>query len=62
VLFGLTKFGIAPPYGPSGYQSDMPAFGSTLSDQQIWDVLAYIKSRWSPRVREIQVKVGKRGS
>lgn len=57
VLFGLTKFGIAPPYGPPGYQSDMPAFGSTLSDQQIWDVLAYIKSRWSPRVREAQSKM-----
>ncbi len=51
-LFGLTKFGLTPPYGPAGYQSDMPAFGSVLSDQQIWDVLAYIKSRWSPRPRE----------
>ena len=59
-LFGLTKFGIAPPYGPPGYQSDMPAFGSTLSDQQIWDVLAYIKSRWSPRARETQMKIPKK--
>ncbi len=57
VLFGLTKFGITPPYGPPAYQSDMPAFGSTLSDQQIWDVLAYIKSRWSPRAREAQMKM-----
>ncbi len=52
ILFGLT-----PPYGPPAYQSDMPAFGSTLSDQQIWDVLAYIKSRWSPRARETQSKM-----
>lgn len=44
VLFGLTKFGITPLYGSSGYQSDMRASGSMLSDQQIWDVLAYIKA------------------
>lgn len=60
VLFGLTKFGLMPPYGPPAYQSDMPAFGSTLSDQQIWDVLAYIKSRWSPRARETQMKMTKK--
>jgi len=59
-LFGLTKFGLTPPYGPSGYQSDMPAFGSVLSDQQIWDVLTYIKSRWSPRAREVQMKMQKK--
>jgi mono/diheme cytochrome c family protein len=60
VLFGITKFGLTPPYGPAAYQSDMPAFGSTLSDQQIWDVLAYIKSRWSPRAREAQMKMKKK--
>ena len=59
-LFGLTKFGLTPPYGPPGYESDMPAFGSMLSDQQIWDVLAYIKSHWSPRVREVQLKMQKK--
>ena len=60
LLFGVTKFGLTPPYGPPGYQSDMPAFGSTLSDQQIWDVLAYIKSRWSPRTRDVQMKMQKK--
>src|SRR5512133_59908 len=50
ILFGITKVGVAPPYAPEGYQSDMPAFGRTLTDKQIWDVLAYIKSRWSPRM------------
>lgn len=63
LLFGLTKFGLTPPYGPAGYQSDMPAFGATLSDQQIWDTLAYIKSRWSARSRDAQAQMqGKRGS
>ena len=61
VLFGITKFGLTPPYGPAGYRSDMPAFGTTLSDQQIWDVLAYIKSRWSPRTRETQSKIPRKG-
>lgn len=56
VLFGITKFGLTPPYAPPGYASDMPAFRDTLSDQQIFDVLAYIKSRWSPRAREAQAQ------
>ena len=59
VLFGITKGGVAPPYGPPGYQSDMPAFGATLTDRQIWDVLAYIKSRWSPRALEAQAQTTK---
>jgi mono/diheme cytochrome c family protein len=57
ILFGITKFGLSPPFGPPGYQSDMPAFGSVLADQQIWDVLAYIKSRWSARAREAQAQI-----
>jgi mono/diheme cytochrome c family protein len=61
LLFGLTKFGLTPPYGPPAYQSDMPAFGKTLSDQQIWDALAYIKSRWSARSREVQMRMQTKG-
>ena len=48
VLFGITKNGIAA-YAPPGYQSDMPAFAGKLSDDQIWAVLAYIKSHWHSR-------------
>ena len=59
ILFGITKVGVAPPYAPPGYQSDMPAFAAKLTDQQIWDVLAYIKSRWSPRAREAQAQIQK---
>lgn len=62
VLIGIIKVGVAPPYAPQGYQSDMPAFGGTLSDHQIRDVLAYIKSRWSPRMREAQAQIQKRQS
>jgi mono/diheme cytochrome c family protein len=51
VLFGITKNGVRPPYGPPDYQSDMPAFAGVLTDDEIWNVLAYIRSRWSPAVR-----------
>ncbi|MFZ3584459.1 c-type cytochrome [Loktanella sp. DJP18] len=40
-----------------GYESDMPAFGSTLSDAEITDVLAYIKSTWPDRQRDFQAEV-----
>src|SRR2546430_8330535 len=32
VLFGITKYGLRPPYTPKNYESDMPAFGDKLSD------------------------------
>lgn len=52
MLFGITKFGVTPPYGPPGHQSDMPAFQSVLTDDEIRAVLAFIKSRWSPKVHD----------
>lgn len=58
-LFGLVKQGMKPPYASAGYQSDMPGFAETLSDQQIWDVLAYIKSRWPERIQKAQAQMGK---
>jgi len=60
ILVGITKIGVHPPYGPPGYESDMPAFGGTLTDQQIWEVIAYIKSRWSPRMLDAQIQITKR--
>ena len=61
VLFGITRQGLVPgKYAPPGYQSDMPGFGQMLSDAEIWDVLAYIKSSWPPRIREAQHEVNSR--
>lgn len=40
-----------------GYESDMPAFGGTLSNAEITDVLAYIKSTWPDRQRDFQAEV-----
>jgi len=57
VLFGITKNGLAPPYAPAGYESDMPAFGGKLSDQEIRAVLAYIQSRWPPEVLKLRAEM-----
>ena len=54
VLFGITKNGLAPPYAPPGYESDMPAFGAKLTDDEIRAVLAYIESRWSDEVLKLR--------
>ena len=50
VLFAITRNGAVPPYAPPGYESDMPAFKGKLSDDEIWAVLAYIKSHWTQHV------------
>lgn len=55
-LFGMVKNGLAP-YAGGNYQSDMPAFGGMLSDDQIWSVLAYIKSRWPQRIQGAQAQI-----
>jgi mono/diheme cytochrome c family protein len=51
LLFAMTKQGLVPPLAPPGYQTDMPGFADRLTDEEIWNVLAYIRSRWSDRVR-----------
>lgn len=58
VLFDLVKNGLVPERtAPAGYQSDMPAFGGLLSDEQIIAVLAYIKSTWPSDVVRMQKEV-----
>jgi mono/diheme cytochrome c family protein len=54
-LFDYTKLGGAAVVPPP-FQSAMPAFGEALSDDDIWAVLAFIKSRWPERQREIQAQ------
>lgn len=36
-------------YAPPGYETDMPAFGGTLSDDEIRAVPAFIKSHWKSK-------------
>ena len=52
-LFDYTKLG-GGGVVPAPFKSAMPGFGDSLSDEEIWAVLAFIKSRWSPRNREVQ--------
>ena len=45
---GITKYGLVPGNSaPPDYESDMPTFSDVLSDDEIWAVLAYIKSHWT---------------
>ncbi|MEQ8228794.1 MAG: cytochrome c [Rhodospirillales bacterium] len=61
-LFQMTKHGLVPPLAPEGYESDMPAFGDVLSDDEIWSVLDFIKSTWPDRFRRRQQDVTKRAN
>ncbi len=54
VLVGITKLGPAAFVGLDDYESDMPAFENTLSDEEIRAVIAYIKSKWSAPIRARQ--------
>jgi len=38
----------------TGFASGMPEFGSRLSDREVRDVLAFIKSKWPDRARAAQ--------
>ncbi len=55
VLIDIIRDGLVPgKTAPEGYQSDMPAYGSTLKDDDIVAVLAYIKSKWPAEALEAQ--------
>jgi mono/diheme cytochrome c family protein len=58
ILFGITRDGLVPgKYAPPNYRSDMPAFKELLSEDDIWAVLAYIKSTWPDEIRRAQAEV-----
>jgi len=48
-LFLIIKDGLA-----TDYETDMPVFGSILSDHDIWAVLSFIKSTWPEDIRKRQ--------
>jgi mono/diheme cytochrome c family protein len=58
VLIDIIKHGLVPgKTAPSGYESDMPAYGQLLPDADIVAVLAYIKSSWTSEALELQKQV-----
>jgi mono/diheme cytochrome c family protein len=52
-LFEYVKYGGAR-YARRGEKSNMPGFGDTLTDAEIWAVIAYIKSEWPEDIRAQQ--------
>lgn len=58
-LFRITKSGLKPPLAPEDYQSDMPEFSTVLPDEQIWAVLAFIKSQWPEKIRRRHEELNK---
>ena len=57
LLFDYVKQGGAASLaarGVTGFNSGMEGFEDILSDDDIWDVLAFIRSTWPRRVQEIQ--------
>ncbi len=40
--------------GITGFKSSMEGFAGVLSDDEIWDILAYIRSTWPERIEHIQ--------
>lgn len=61
ILLRIAKDGPAAVVG-DGYESDMPGFGSVLTDAEISDILAFIKSSWSERERLYQTEMTQRES
>ncbi|MFW7342351.1 cytochrome c [Pollutimonas sp. H1-120] len=58
MLFNMVKNGLVPgKTAPPGYESDMPAYGEILTDEEIVAVLAYIKSDWPSKVLQAQKEV-----
>lgn len=57
LLFDYTKLGgqaALEQRGVTGFESGMPGFGDILTDDEIWDILAYIRSTWPERIQEMQ--------
>ena len=60
-IFDIIKLGGAL-FARRGERSEMPAYRETLSDGEVWAVIAFIKSRWPPEIRDQQMRVNLLGS
>ena len=57
LLFDYTKLGgeaALATRGVADFESGMPGFGHVLSDDEIFDILAFIKSSWPEDIRRHQ--------
>ena len=58
-LFEVTRNGRQDNPLP-GFKSSMPAYKLVLKDDEIWAVLAFIKSSWPPKIRARQNSINAR--
>lgn len=58
-MFRITKEGGAS-VAPDHFKSNMPGFKDKLSGRENSAALAFIKSRWPERVREIHARINER--
>jgi len=58
LLFTYTKLGGVATLAEQGidFNSGMPGFESLLTDAEIWNTLAFIKSKWPERMQTIQAE------
>jgi len=56
MLFEFTKYG-PQKFAGSDYKSIMPAYSGKLSDEEIWNALAYIKSKWPKEIQKKHTEV-----
>jgi mono/diheme cytochrome c family protein len=57
LLFEYTKLGgkgTLAARGITDFNSGMPAFDDVISDEDIWEILAFIKSTWPEREQDAQ--------
>ena len=57
LLFEYTKLGgrgALAARGMTDFNSGMPAFGGVITDEEIWDILGYMRSTWPERVQDMQ--------
>ena len=59
VLFRIVKESPSAVVG-GGYESDMPPFDEIMGDEEIRDILAFIKSMWPDRERTYQAEMSRR--
>ena len=55
LLFRYTKLGgqeALAQRGVTNFKSGMPGFAEALSDDDIWDILAFIRSTWPERIQQ----------
>lgn len=60
LLFRITKYGTAVAINDPKFQSNMPAFESDLSDDDIVAVLSFIKAQWPEEIQAAHDELNQR--